>query len=285
MNKTTGVIWMATSATAFGFMAYLASVAQAGGASTETMLLIRFVIASLVVFLYVFSTNRAALAAIPGKTRAQLFAMGSILYLLQSLCFFHALHYTKAAMVSLLLYLYPAFVAIGAFLVFKERMSRVKVGALMLAMIGAAMAIGPATGGDSRGIYLAVGSALAYSTYILIGTKVLEGIDGLAAGTFVFSGVAVSYAILAFSLGIQPPHGAAAWSASVALGLVSIVAMGGFLVGLKVLGPVNSSTISALEPIITAFLGFALMGQALTGLQLLGGIVILGAVIWLVRSK
>lgn len=285
MNRTAGVIWTAVSAIAFGTLVSFAEVAKAGKVSTETMLFIRFLVAGTVMAGWILLRKRDTLSAITPAKRWALVGMGSILYLIQSFLFFTGLNHAPGALISVLMFLYPAFVAVGSVVFFKEKMSATKVGALVLAMVGAGMAIGPAAGGDPLGIVYGVGTAIAYSAYILVGAKVLKGIDGLAGSAFVFLGCVVSYGILALVTGWTPPETGASWAACVGLGLGSVIAMGGFLVGIKAVGAVNASTISALEPVVTAILGACLWGENLLPIQWLGGIVIVGAVIWLVRSR
>lgn len=285
MNRTAGVIWTAASAIGFGGLVSLAKVAEGGKASTETMLFIRFLTATLIIGAWIGLRRRNELAAIDGRKSLHLLAMGGVLYLIQSYCFFQGVKHVPGALISILLYLYPAFVAVGAYFIFKERMSKTKVGALVLAMAGAALAIGPATDANSTGILYGIGTAVAYSVYILVGTEVLKGIDSLTASLFVFIGAAIAYGVVASVTGWQLPATTASWSACIGLGVLSVIAMGGFLVGIQVIGPVNASTVSALEPIVTAILGSVIWGQHLLPIQLLGGAVILGAVIWLVRSR
>lgn len=280
-HRSAGVAWTAASAIAFGMMVSLAKLARDGQASTETMLFIRFFFASILMLAW----KHRAVREIEAKKKWALFGMGAGLYLVQSMCFFHGLNHAPGALISILLYLYPAFVAIGAFLVFKEKLSPVKVGALTLAMVGAALAIGPATGGDPLGIVFGVASAVAYSVYILVGSKVAKGIDGNAGTAIIFVGAALSYSVICSIQGFQFPVDSAGWMGCLGLGAISVIALGGFLVGIQLTGAVNASTISALEPITTALIGALLWGEQLLTIQWLGGAVIFGAVIWLVRSR
>jgi drug/metabolite transporter (DMT)-like permease len=280
-----GIAWTAVSAIAFGTLVSLAEVAKRGGVSTETMLFIRFLIATVVVGIWVSICRREELRSITTSKRLALLGMGGILYVIQSYCFFRGLDHAPGALISLLLYLYPAFVAVGSFFFFSERMTKTKIGALVLAMVGAGMAIGPATAGDPMGIVYGIGTALSYSVYILVGTRVVKDIDGLTGSVFVFGGAAVAYALMAGGTGFQMPATAASWAGCVGLALVSVIAMAGFLVGIKMIGPVNASTVSALEPIVTAILGVVIWSQSLAAIQWLGGVVIVGAVIWLIRSR
>jgi len=284
-EKRKGIGWTAVSAIAFGTLVSLAEVAKKGGVSTETMLFIRFLIATIVVGIWVWMARLREVQAIPSSKRWALFGMGGVLYVVQSYCFFRGLDHAPGALISLLLYLYPAFVAVGSFFLFGESMTRTKVGALVLAMVGAGMAIGPATAGDPMGIVFGLGTAVAYSIYILVGTRVVKDIDGLTGSVFVFAGAAVAYGLIAAGTGFEFPQTMASWAGCIGLALVSVIAMAGFLVGIKLIGPVNASTVSALEPIVTAILGVVLWSQSLALVQWLGGLTILGAVIWLIRSR
>jgi len=57
-------------------------------------------------------------------------------YVGQSFCYFTALTMASAGLVAILLYLYPAIVTILSVLLFKERMTGLKILALILALVG-----------------------------------------------------------------------------------------------------------------------------------------------------
>jgi drug/metabolite transporter (DMT)-like permease len=57
-----------------------------------------------------------------------------------------------------------------------------------------------------------------------------------------------------------------------------------FLAGLKLVGPKDSSMLSTLEPVVTVLQAALLFGEILQPLTLLGGGLILGAVLLLTRS-
>jgi drug/metabolite transporter (DMT)-like permease len=58
-----------------------------------------------------------------------------------------------------------------------------------------------------------------------------------------------------------------------------------FFAGLQRLGAARTSMLSTLEPIVTVALAVLLLGEALSVAQCLGGALILGAVLWLVRAR
>ena len=82
-----------------------------------------------------------------GGTLVRLVGMGALGYVGQSFCYLTAIKYASAGLVALLLYLYPTFVAIlSADLPQRQGSSRLKVIALGLATLGAALTVNPQGG-------------------------------------------------------------------------------------------------------------------------------------------
>jgi drug/metabolite transporter (DMT)-like permease len=72
------------------------------------------------------------------------------------------------------------------------------------------------------------------------------------------------------------------------LGMVvfsTIIAITTFLAGLERVGPTNAAMLSTLEPVVTVLLAAWLFGERLTPITLLGGGLILVAVILLTRAE
>ena len=71
-----------------------------------------------------------------------------------------------------------------------------------------------------------------------------------------------------------------------AIALVSTaLAIVTFFAGLKKIDPANASMISTLEPVVTIMLAVFVLGEAMTIPKILGGIMILVAVVLLARSE
>ncbi len=86
--------------------------------------------------------------------------MGGLGYVTQSLVYFTTLGMASAGLVALLLYLYLALVALLAVVVLNELVTKPKLIALGLALIGTVLTIGPSGGGRALGIVLAWAAAL-----------------------------------------------------------------------------------------------------------------------------
>jgi drug/metabolite transporter (DMT)-like permease len=105
-----------------------------------------------------------------------------------------------------------------------------------------------------------------------------------AIALILLSALAICNTMLAVAGGAALPGNATAWLAIGAIALFStVMAVAAFLVGIKHIGAAQGSIISTLEPVITICLGVALLGESITATQLLGGAMVLAAVILLAR--
>jgi drug/metabolite transporter (DMT)-like permease len=273
---------MIVSAAAFGVMPILARYAFDSGTEPFTVLCLRFASATLVMLALcaIFRTRFPR-----GRTLVALVVLGGVLYVGQALCYFVAITLAPTSLVALILYLYPGLVAAGEAIVYRRRITAVKAVALGLALCGAVLMIGFVRGGSVPGILLSVGAALIYSVYILIGDRVMKDADPLAATTVVIASTAVVYAVIMVIRGPVWPGTTTGWLSVAGLSLVStVIAVGAFFAGLRVIGPTSTATISAMEPAVAVTLSFVLLGEQLTVLKVVGAALILAAVVLIARS-
>lgn len=278
-----GVALVAVSAASFGTLAIFARIAYEAGGEPVAVLLARFVLAGVVLVALMVGGGYAWPR---GRTLAGLIALGGIGYVGQSLTFFSALTLASAGLVSLLLYLFPAVVLTLSVLFLGERLTPAKVVALVLAVAGSALTIGAAGGGRPLGIVLGVASALIYSGYIVLGSRLTPAAGTVPATAVIICTAAVMYAGIAAVTRPAFPAGAAGLLALLGLALVAtVLAIITFFAGMALLGPSDTSTLSTLEPVVTVVLAAAVLGERVTAGQLGGGALILSAVLVLARAR
>lgn len=280
-GRWSGVVWIVLSAAGFGAMAIFAKLAYRDGVSLSTMLFLRFGIAGLLM---------ASLGALQGmrwprgRDLAWLVAMGALGYVGQAYCYFSALQYASAGVVALLLYLYPALVTIFSAFVFGWPVGRGRAWAVVFALAGTALTVGGDLHSQTWGIALGAGAALIYSLYILAGAGVMRRIAPFPAATVVMLAAAAVYGVAAGREGLALPVSPTGWLAVGAIALFStLLAILGFFKGMERLGAADASTLSTLEPLVTLVLAALVLDEAIGGMQLLGGMLILAAVIYLAR--
>ena len=276
------MLLVAVSAASFGAMPIFARYAYADGVSTVTLLAFRFVLASAIMVLILRVRGRT----LPrGPRLVGLVLMGAVGYVGQSLCYFTALLHASASMVALLLYLYPALVALLAAAFLGERLTGPRIAALGLALVGTVLIVGIGGTGDPAGILLGIGAAVIYSVYIVSGTRLVPAGRATEASAVVMFSAAVVYAAAAGMSGVSLPATAGGWAALAAIALVStVLAIITFFAGVERIGPTGASTLSTLEPVVTVGLAALFLGESLSPVQTAGGALILGAVLLLARQ-
>jgi drug/metabolite transporter (DMT)-like permease len=278
----TGTLLVGLSAAAFGTLAIFGRFAYADGMDTFTILFLRFSLAALVM-LVLLAVRRQRLPR--GASLLRLTGMGALGYVGQAFCYLTALRYASAGLVALLLYLYPVFVALLAAWLLREKLTGPRRLALVLAVLGTALTVGPA-GGQALGIALAVGAAAIYSVYIMVGTQVMKQVPAIPAAAVIFSAAGLTAGALALAGGLRLPATGLGWSALAAIVvLATVVPVVTFLAGLERIGPTNAAMLSTLEPVVTVLLAAVWLGESLAPLALLGGSLILAAVWLLTRSQ
>jgi drug/metabolite transporter (DMT)-like permease len=261
-------------------MSVLAKVAYAAGANVATVLATRFALAAVCLWSWLFLRRR--LRPLPPRTVAALAAMGA--------CFVGnsvgALEHIPAATAALLLYTYPALVALQAAALRWEPLSRRILLALALALLGSALTLGVGRGPLSpRGVALALASAAIYSVYVVAGSRVMGGVPPALASAIVITSAGLivgAWTILTgqFRPGVAP----VGWAAIVIIAFGStVVAIQAFLAGVERIGAARAAILSTVEPVVTVLLAALILAEPLTAPQGLGGLSILAAAL-LLRS-
>lgn len=196
-----------------------------------------------------------------------------------------ALQYIPAATLSFLFYTYPAWVAIIARVRHSEPLTRPRMIALGLSLLGVAVMIGSPSAAalDPRGVILALVSALVYAGYVLLLAELQRDVTPAATAAYMATGAAIVFFLAkAMSGGVAFRLNPVAIRSIVGLAVISTtIAFMLFLRGLRTLGPVRTAIISTIEPFCTALLGAWFLGQPLTRTTLIGGALIATAVVLL----
>lgn len=282
MNKLIGILFIAISAASFGTLAIFGRYAYDDGMDIFTVLFLRFGISAA------FMTVILILRREPfprGRILAQLIGMGTLGYVGQSFLYLTAINYASAGLVALLLYLYPFFVTILSMIFLREKVSSIKGIALILALTGTALTVGPVSG-QMIGALMAIAAAFIYSVYIIVGTNVMKHVSAVQSSTVIFASAGTVFGMLALINGLHLPQTTSGGLSMLGMIFIStIIPVVLFLAGLERVGAVNAAMLSTLEPVVTVLLAMWLFGDKLLPIVLLGGGLILAAVILLTGSE
>ncbi len=276
-HRWRGVLLIIISAASFGALPIFTRLAYRAGADAPTILLLRYSLAAGIM-IAITLVRRTPLPR--GRLLLGLILMGALGYVGQSLAYFTALTLASTSLVALLLYLYPAIVTVLSALFFKEPLTLWKIGALLLALVGTALTVGPTGSGRVTGVLLGLAAAVIYSVYILVGSRIMPHTNAIAASTTVITAAGVVYAGIVAVRGPMFPQTPLGWGVVAAIALVStVIGIVTFFAGLELIGPTRASTLSTFEPVVSVMLAILVLGETISPLQVLGGILILAAVI------
>lgn len=268
-KNLTGIILVAISAACYGFMPIFAKIAYAAGTSTYTLLLLRFSIASALMFA-IMGIKKIPMPT--GKEVVTFLLLGAVGYVGQSLCYFIALNYASSGTVSLLFYTNPAMVFIGSVVFFKEKVTKQKLLSLCFALLGAFVIIGGEFDTNTTGLVLALLAALFYVVYILFASVVIKPGMGTQSSAFIMLGAALVYAAVTPVVGFVPPTQTIGFVVVVMIALVSTVgAFWTFFAGMEKTGPTVASLVSTLEPVVTVVASVVILSEPITINLILGG--------------
>jgi len=280
LSRRAAIALVLLSALGFGSMALFAKVAYASGLTPSMLLTLRFVLAVAMLAPLVWLKR----LRLPRGRALAGFALMGALYTAQSQSYFTALMHASSGLVGLLLYVYPVLVTLLAVAFGWEKLDRRTFVLLALAIGGMAVMLGGDLQGTALGITLGLMAAGIYAVYIMIGGRLTQGTDPLAATLVVMVAAALGNGAIAVARGAALPADATTWLAILAIAFASLVAVASFLVGIKAIGASQASIISTLEPVITLCLGIALLGESASAGQLIGGGMVLSAVVLLARK-
>jgi drug/metabolite transporter (DMT)-like permease len=267
------------SAFSFGSISVLTVLTTSAGVPLITAMAWRYVLGAVLLGAVV---QIKRVGAIPRRRIIQLMLIGGLGQALITYLSLHALEYIPVGPLAFLFYTYPAWVALLAAVRRTEKLTPVRVLALMLALTGVAIMIGaPTEKLNPIGVMLALTSALLYSAYLPALAHVQRDIPALLSTFLLIVGAAISFVIAALFAGeLFVPSGAAIWSNIFVLALVStVIAFSSLIRGLSVLGPVRTAIIATIEPFFTAILGALVLASQFGVATFIGGILIAAAVL------
>ena len=281
--RITGIALCLGSAAAFGAMGIFGKLAYEQGSTVATLLSTRFILAALVLWALLAATGGVRRLRALGRRDVLLaLALGAVGYGAQAGCYFAALDRMDASLLALVLYTYPAMVALAAIALGRERASARTAGALVLAAGGLALVLTGAAAGslEATATALGLGAATVYTVYILTSEGIASRADALPLATLVCTGAAVTLTAAGLLTGGLDPAAVTApgWLWLAALAVVSTVgAIALFFAGLRIVGPTAAAILSTLEPVTTVVLAAVVFGESLGPAQLAGGVLVLGA--------
>lgn len=298
-RRLVGIALILVSAAGFGSGSLFAQPVYAAGVDWLVLSAWRFLFGATLTWgwLLVSSGRRRGLMALDRRSAIAAVALG-VLYVGNSGSFFAGLESVSPSLAALIVYIYPALVAVFSLRFGRRLEGRRAWLALALALSGVALSVGgidPAQAPPLEGLLLVVASPIIYALWIVLSARLAgerrdavgevthDGAAAAPAAALMITTTAAIYWLAALASGRPVLPGAVpsdAWFGLVGVGVFStFVAIQTFYAGAQRIGAAQAALISTVEPIWTIALAAILFGVGLTAIQLAGGALILVAVV------
>ncbi|HET8905321.1 MAG TPA: DMT family transporter [Saccharospirillum sp.] len=268
-----------------------ARVAFDDGTGVLLAILTRGSIAFLMMFSLVIA-QRHRLVIPPGKRRWQL-VLG-VMIAGQSLCLYSAVARIPVAVALLLVNTWPILYALLTWVLGGRRptmrlavvMVVILIGLVMVLDLGTWLSDPAAMGPDwLPGVVLAETAALLFAVAIWVTENRLSRLPGAVRSVFTMMTVLALMAI-GGALGLVPggldlPQSQAGWVALASLAALYGTASTVLFVLVPRLNMARNAPVMNLEPVASLLFGFVILGQVLGPIQLVGGAIVLGGIVWL----
>ena len=235
---------------------------------------------ALIALTLVFAFTRRSVFRVSFRHLKYFFGAGVVSILLFSLCFFSCQQFCSLAVASTLVYIAPAIVVLLSAVIWKEPITRKKLLALALTLLGCMCATGLFSGGlefSAKGILLGLLSGFFFALYSIFGRFALEHYEPMTVvyWTFVFCGLGALFFL-------RPSELAAAsgepgmWLYGGALAVLSTaVAYILYTRGLSHVEAGKAAIICCFEPIVSSIVGVAAFHESMSAMTLLGMLLVL----------
>ena len=251
--------------------------------SPVTLLFLRMVL-SAPFFIAVAWWLRGAEPRLTARDWGAVAALGFIGYYLASFLDFIGLQYVGAGVGRLILFLYPTLVLLMSFFFLHKRPTARQLAALAVTYLGVALVVASQAHGGAEGRLFVLGAALVfasaffYAVYLVAGGEIVQRVGSMRFTAYSMIASAVP-AILQFPL-LEPASALdlprSVWIYVLIMATVCTV-LPLFLAAeaLKRIGATNFGLIGALGPVSAALMGAVGLDEPLTGVQAVGGVLVI----------
>ena len=282
-----GIFFAILSSIAFGIMPVFAKIAYNNGSNSTSALLFRFLIAGLVLLLYLLIGKISI--KVSKKQFLILILTGMFGYTITTITLFLSYNYLDVGMATTLHYIYPALVCIFSFLLYKEKITKSKLISLVLSITGVYSLIAFENRTLSFiGIILALISGVGYAiNVILLGLKSIKDLDNRIVTMYICVGASIGIIIYGlFTNSIVLDFNKEIVISYLGLSVISTIGSMLFLLkAIHLIGSTSASILGTFESVISIIFGIIFLNEKLTFALILGTTLIIISTIILAKEK
>lgn len=277
-----GLIYSVISGLSFAFLPILGKLAYAEGMDVQLILQSRFTIASLMLFVWFWFTDREVLR-FNWRTLGKAAILGILFYPLQSWFFMRAVESIPASTPTLILYFYPVAVTLLCTAFFGEKPSRTTVLSLIIVTLGCCLVFYDAflASLNTTGLLFALGAMVVFSAYLVAVQVLMKGEHALRLTFYVICCAGVVWCVASGGPGGYLELSAKGLVVVFGLGLITGVFAVTFLYkAIDLIGSPMTSIFSTIEPAAAVILAWIILGEPLAWLNVAGMVLIVAGIVW-----
>lgn len=255
---------------------------MAGGLSPTGIVTVRN-FGGMVLLCAVFAVKDRGVFRVKKEHLKYFFGTGIVSVMLFTICYFSCQQICSLAVASILLYTAPSFVVVLSAILWKEPITRRKLAALFLTLLGCAMVCGLFSGTVTvtlTGVLLGLGAGFFYALYSIFGRYALAHYDSMTVTvwTFLFAGPASLLLIRPADLTALDSDIAMPMTAVCLVVFSTVLPYLFYTAGLSKVESGKASIIASLEPVVASLAGVAAFGEPMTAMTAAGILCVLGGV-------
>jgi DME family drug/metabolite transporter len=284
-----GVLYATGAGIALGTLGPVSNLAYGAGMSSPTFAALRAGVGAIALGAVLVAGRGEWISLRSLSTRERsLLALTATVQALLSLCVFAAYGSMAVALVLAVYFCYPLLVATASVALGRERLTRTRIAALAISVVGlGTVVLGGATSGLGAftlvGFALAAMAALCQATYLVASRSGFTRVASPQATAIILTGAAVLMSVVAIPAELLSAHPGAwlgsplAWVSILVAGILgAAVAKVWMLRGVRRVGGTRAAVLMLVEPLTGVLLAAVVLGQALSPVQVAGGVMILG---------
>lgn len=277
--KNKGKIYLLVSAFIYGLAPILAKTAYTGGTRAVTLAFLRASMAVPLLFVLLKAEHMPLRLTRTEFKKVSLLGLfgGAVPIILLYLSY----RYISVGLATTLHFVYPIIIVFATSFIYHEKLDKLTLIAALSATAGIFMFVDIGGTANKTGIILALLSGIFYSFYVLYMDR--SGLDKMDCMKLTFytlviiSAGTLVYGLAAHAISFSMTPKAWLYSFLISL-LVTFAAVPLFQAGIKYEGASAAGILSTAEPITTLILGAVFLGEVISGMQYMGGLLILAGV-------
>lgn len=281
-HQSKGLFLIIFSGFSWAIAGIISKYLLSGGSTPLLLILSRNLFGTCCLGLFLFFFKRSLFHV--DKQDIRTLIICCIVMFIYSAAYFFCIYFINVSIAVMLLYLYPAMVAVASVFVYKERLTPKIVATLFFTLLGLALTLNLFTGETGTiawpGIVLGISAAVGAAGYCFYVKKLSGKYHSFTINFYGLLFTVFGYAVMLPFMNHEPLTGgelAAALSAAFPY-------IGGFLTyaaGVKYLKPSFASIFGNSEAIFNVILAAVILGEVVTLSQCFGVILIIGAIVLL----